>query len=218
MDLFQFLLADWRQAVFLGLMAAMVLGLLWVERRGRDRHKSVRPVWYPTRPILGSLAPLPGAEADREVVSAIRAEAWPLAHQMLRLTSLEGFSAWHAYHLALVLHHQGFLDDAEAYYRAALDLEPEHRHAAYNLGVLLQETERATAAIAAYRQVLEYLPEDANSLYNLGHIYFQLRMYPQAHRCWLGAAKAEPGARDTRNNLRLLRGMRQALKVMPQGV
>lgn len=215
-EFLDFLWADWRQAVFLGLMAALVLGMLWAERQGRDRSRAARPIWYPARPIDGALAP--PSDADQAVVSAIRAADWPLAHQMLRLTSLESFTAWHAYHLGLVLHHQGYLVDAEAYYRAALDLEPAHRHAAYNLGVLLQETERATAAIAAYRQLLEHTPEDADALFNLGHIYFQLRMYPQAHRCWLGAAKADPGSRDTRNNLRLLRGMRQALKAVPQGV
>lgn len=198
-------------------MAALFVGMVLFERRMRDRHQAIRRVWYPARPILGPQRPRAGEESDRTVEGAIRASNWQLAHQMLRLTSLDGFTAWHAYHLALVLHHQGHLQDAEAYYRAAIDLDPEHRHAAYNLGVLLQETERAPGAIAAYRQVLEHYPDDADALFNLGHIYFQLRMYPQAHRCWLGAAKADPKSRDTRNNLKLLRGMRQAMKTVPQG-
>jgi tetratricopeptide (TPR) repeat protein len=206
---------DSREIVFLSLMAVMVLSLLWFERKSRSRQAEVRQVWYPMRPIAGPRLS-PGAEAAASaVVDAITAENWPLAHQLLRLTELEGPSPWHTFHLGLVLHRQGYLDDAEWCYRNTLDHAPDHRDAAYNLGILLQETERPTAAIGAYRQALEVFPEDADVLFNLGHIYFQLRMYQQAYRCWLSAAKLDPGARDTRNNLKLLRGMRQALKAAP---
>ncbi|MBF0461828.1 MAG: tetratricopeptide repeat protein [Magnetococcales bacterium] len=57
---------------------------------------------------------------------------------------------------------------AEAAYRQALRLQPNHADVHYNLGNLLQNQNRLAEAETAYRQALDTRPDHANTQFNLG--------------------------------------------------
>jgi tetratricopeptide (TPR) repeat protein len=181
-----------RQAVFLGLMALLALGMLTVEYRRRSAATAAAPVFCaPHSPLAAETRPpslqlgAPGAAATIE----------------------------QALQLGQVYQRQGQASLAEHFYRTCLRLAPDHREANMHLAALLLEAARAPEAMLIYRQVLEGAPDDADALYNLGHAYFQLRLYPQAAQYWGRAAKLAQTAKDARTNLRFLKRLRQAEEV-----
>jgi tetratricopeptide (TPR) repeat protein len=58
--------------------------------------------------------------------------------------------------------------DAEASYRRAIELSPDHVDAYLNLGVLLCDSDRSAEAIAMYRRALEHCPDEALLHFNAG--------------------------------------------------
>lgn len=84
---------------------------------------------------------LESVDADRAMAAYRRA-----------LAARPGLSDAHN-NLGRLLHECGRLDEAEAHYRQALELEPLALHW-YNLGVLLEDGGRLDDAIEAYRQAL----------------------------------------------------------------
>ncbi|MCU0663256.1 MAG: tetratricopeptide repeat protein [Myxococcota bacterium] len=72
------------------------------------------------------------------------------------------------YYLGLCMAHQGDLDKAEAYYRAALSLDGELSEARSNLGLVLLDRgklEEAEELLTAYTKAR---PDDGSGFYNLG--------------------------------------------------
>ena len=57
---------------------------------------------------------------------------------------------------------------AEASYRRAIELSPDHVDAYLNLGVLLCDSDRSADAIALYRRAIEHCPDEALLHFNAG--------------------------------------------------
>jgi predicted TPR repeat methyltransferase len=68
-----------------------------------------------------------------------------------------------------VLEGLGKLSEAEACYRKAISLRPDHAPAHNNLGVVLTAQKRAAEAVAVYRRAIELAPDSADFRYNLGN-------------------------------------------------
>ena len=67
----------------------------------------------------------------------------------------------------LELQKTGHMSQAEALYRQALQINPEHGTALHLLGVLLSQTNRAAEAIVVLRQSVAIHPKDATAFHNL---------------------------------------------------
>jgi tetratricopeptide (TPR) repeat protein len=64
----------------------------------------------------------------------------------------------------------------------------------FQRGLELEETGAPPEqAVAAYEKVLEYNPEAAGAMVNLGTIYYRLRKFADAERCYLAAIEADTG-------------------------
>src|SRR3954453_5059752 len=68
----------------------------------------------------------------------------------------------------------GRLSDAEAAYRAALDVSPGHAVLAHNLGVVLAAQGQHQAAIPYFQEVMATEPRHVSAHYNLGMTYLAL--------------------------------------------
>ena len=198
--------SDARQPLFLALMALLMISLVLLERRRHQGAPSAAPVLHPPRAPAGPLAwDGPPEEVSEDALFAMAHADWPAAHRALWETLAESPSDWHYYHLGLALHHEGRFPEAEAYYRAALEVSPDIPEARYNLALVLLDMGRWSEAIVTHKQLLKQHPGWVDAEVNLGHVYFQLRMYAEAHRCWHRAAHEQPRARDLQVNLRFVR-------------
>ncbi|MDB5095846.1 MAG: transrane and repeat-containing protein 1-like [Cyanobacteria bacterium RYN_339] len=192
----------YRPVIFPALLVLFCAGLMFYEWR-RKRDVAPAPVWHPARPMAG---PQLAALGNEPAHAALQAGRWLQALHLLAVVEPDPLDAWTPYHLALCYEHLGRWREAETFYQEALVADPHHRHALFNLARLQAATHRVTDAIGTYRR----LPEDVDALFNLGHLYFQLRLYPQAAMAWKQAKLADPHAMDVRANLRLLGRLRRA--------
>ena len=71
------------------------------------------------------------------------------------------------YNLALSLQEQDRFEEAETYYRKAIEMQFDYVDAHYNLGLLLQNLERFEEAEISYRHALNFRPEFAMANNNL---------------------------------------------------
>lgn len=192
-----------RPVIFPALMGLFAAGVLLYEWR-RKRAAEVLQVWHPARPAAGPrLAALGNEPAHAE----LQAGQWVAALHALARVEADALDAWTPFHAGLCYDELGRWRDAEACYQAALGAEPRHRDASYNLARLYAATQRVPEAIGLYRK----LGEDVDALFNLGHLYFQLKLYPQAFVCWRQAKQVDPHALDVRVNLRLVQRLRKTV-------
>ncbi|MFO1337329.1 MAG: tetratricopeptide repeat protein [Burkholderiaceae bacterium] len=119
-----------------------------------------------------ALRALPGPWPDGEIERAFALyqagaddEALPHAEAALRQAP-ERADGWT---LLGILHKRASrLDDAEAAYRRAVQLQPLYGDAWNNLGNLLRDRDDRTGALAAYREALRLNPASAEPQHNLG--------------------------------------------------
>lgn len=88
-------------------------------------------------------------------------------------------------HSASQMHRLGRLDEAEAAYRSALELQPQRADTHNNLAVLLAQRGRDHAAECGYRQALSLAPDYADAWHNLGLLYDRQRRHAQAEQALL---------------------------------
>jgi|WetSurSiteA1Bulk_404760.scaffolds.fasta_scaffold00026_1 predicted TPR repeat methyltransferase len=81
-----------------------------------------------------------------------------------RLTPMQAFK------LAIELHQQQRLEEAEKVYRSLLDLQPKHPDALHYYGVLLHQIGQSEQAIAYIKQALVIVPDYLDALNNLGNV------------------------------------------------
>jgi tetratricopeptide (TPR) repeat protein len=204
------LFTDARQALFLALMGLLAVMLYLLERRRAVATTPAAPLLMPPRGPAGPLGwDGPQEELPDQALFAMAAGDWPLAHRLLWDGLGPTPSDWQYYHLGLALQHQGRLAEAEALYRAALEISPDIPEAQYNLASVMFAMGRWSEAIVGFKQVLKQREDYTDALVNLGHVYFQLRMTDETLRTWLEAAKREPRAKDLAANLRFARRLRQ---------
>lgn len=122
---------------------------------------------------------------------------------------LEGDRAWKA----------GQYDQAEEYYRRALEMEPLAK-AEYNLANAIYRQERYGEAIAHYRRAIEQSSDPslkARALYNLGNSYFMTEDLRQSIEAYKAALRLDPNNEAAKNNLALaLRLLKQQQQSQPR--
>ncbi|MBF0213118.1 MAG: tetratricopeptide repeat protein [Magnetococcales bacterium] len=92
--------------------------------------------------------------------------------------------------------------EAEAAYREALQLDPNHAEAYNNLGVLLQESNRIEEAGIAFREALRLKPDYAGAWNNLGGLNSQgAENLEEAARCYQQAIHLQPDTVALHNSL-----------------
>ena len=121
---------------------------------------------------------------------------------------------------------QGWLEEAEKYWRLALKVKPDYADAHNNLGLLLADRGLFGQAEAAYRQALALNPGYADACNNLGILLAKLARRDEAEAAYRRGLQIRPGHAETHSNLGALlldlgryaeaeAELRQALAVRP---
>jgi predicted TPR repeat methyltransferase len=98
-------------------------------------------------------------------------------------------------------HATGQLHEAEAYYRLALDVEPDVFKVYNNLGTVLEQLGRLDEAIVTYQKGITLAPGCFLLHYNLGRAFQQTQQLSEALLTYLRALEIEPTSFETHYNL-----------------
>lgn len=110
-----------------------------------------------------------------------------------------------AHHLmGVVLSNAGQLEQAQAHYHRAIELEPERALTYVHLGELLAVRGDVRRAVELYRKALELDPRDAVAHNNLGIALAGLGHYEEAAHQMQQAMELDPGLVDSRYNYGLV--------------
>jgi tetratricopeptide (TPR) repeat protein len=126
------------------------------------------------------------------VVAAIA--FWPL----LSTTEMRAISETN---LAVALQADGKIEQAEAHYRRAIELQPDYAPAYNNLGVMQRAAGRVDEAIATYTRALELRGDYPDAHYNLANALLQQNRAQEAAEHFTIALKSIPDSAGVRNNL-----------------
>jgi predicted O-linked N-acetylglucosamine transferase (SPINDLY family) len=110
-------------------------------------------------------------------------------------------TASQAFQTALQQHQAGRLQEAEASYRLALELNPNYAEALNNLGNVLYALGRAAEAEAQYRRTLELRPDAAVIHANLGKALAGIGQHEEAERSLRKALELQPDYAEAHNDL-----------------
>jgi tetratricopeptide (TPR) repeat protein len=119
---------------------------------------------------------------------------WPL----LSTTEMRAISETN---LAVALQADGKLEQAEAHYLRAIDLQPDYAPAYNNLGVMQRAAGRVDEAIATYRRAIELRGDYPDAHYNLANALLQQNRAQEAAEHFEIALKSIPDSAGVRNNL-----------------
>jgi len=103
--------------------------------------------------------------------------------------------------MALAHHREGRLDQAEACYRQALDLDPGRAAIHTNLGFLVQCRGEMAQAESLYRHALELDPGCVNACYNLGVLCHNSGRTAEAEHCFRQVVQLAPESVGALHNL-----------------
>ena len=93
------------------------------------------------------------------------------------------------------------LQDAEAYWRRSIDIQPGFVDAYNNLGILLRGLGRLAEAETCFRQVVALRPDLAEAHNNLGAVHYALRRLPEAEAAYQRALAIRADYTEARFNL-----------------
>ena len=105
------------------------------------------------------------------------------------------------YRLALQLHQQGELSQAEALYQSVIAANPQHADAIHYLGVIHHQNGKHQMAIDTIAQAIQINPNSSDYLSNQGLAYKALKHYQQAIASLQQALKLAPDDLDIHYNL-----------------
>lgn len=131
--------------------------------------------------------------------------------------------------IALTLHRQGRLDQAEVLYREILQAEPLHFDALQLLATIATQRKNSATAVELFERVLKINPSHVNSLNNQGAALLDLKRYGEALERYDRALKIMPdfadalynrgnALRDLKRHEEALESYSRALKVKPDYV
>lgn len=106
--------------------------------------------------------------------------------------------------IAIRMHQQGHLEEAEQAYRNILNTFPEQPDALHYLGVLNQQLGRGEDAVRLIRKALALEPNHADAHNNLGNILNRQDRRAEAEAAYRKAIEIAPGHVDALNNLGVL--------------
>uniref|UniRef100_A0A665TNB5 dolichyl-phosphate-mannose--protein mannosyltransferase n=1 Tax=Echeneis naucrates TaxID=173247 RepID=A0A665TNB5_ECHNA len=90
-------------------------------------------------------------------------------------------------------------EEAERYYRKALDINPQHNRALFNLGNLLKSQGKEKEAEALLRESIRFGPHFADAYSSLASLYAEER-FPEANEVYLKGIENCPDSSDLHNN------------------
>ncbi len=94
--------------------------------------------------------------------------------------------------LAVTLHAEGRLNEAEAHYRSALQYAPDNAMTHRQLGNVLVKGNRVDEAVGCFRKAIELQPDLADAHLNLGSAYSLQGARDQAIRCYEALLRLRP--------------------------
>jgi tetratricopeptide (TPR) repeat protein len=159
------------------------------ERQSRIREILKFSKLYIFLPIAATLLYYLGFSAfDYSLRDAYRSgrEAWKQgdyseAEKQFRFfISFYPQSASANHYLALALHDQNKLDEAEIFYKRALDIDSNSPSAHYGFGNLLYDQNKPEEAITAYRQAIRLKPDYTKAHRRIGDVFYQQGQLAQA--------------------------------------
>jgi predicted TPR repeat methyltransferase len=103
--------------------------------------------------------------------------------------------------VAIQLHQDGRLADAETLYRRVLEAAPDYPDALHFLGVLLHHRDRSDEAIALIERSIALDPDQAGRYNNLGNVLVERGRLEDATEAYRRSVELDPGNADTHNNL-----------------
>lgn len=115
-------------------------------------------------------------------------------------------------HQAIEAHQAHRLDEAEAGYRHALQLQAGQPDALHFLGVLCHQRGRSDEGIRLIRMALRSAPRHADAHNNLGNIHKEIGELSQAEACYRRALACGDGHLDAFSNLALVLELQQRPK------
>jgi len=96
------------------------------------------------------------------------------------------------------------IDEAEKFWRKAVEIKHDYAAAHNNLGTLLYQLKRHLEAEEAYQRAIAARPDDAEAHNNLGILFCDLKRYHDAEASYRRALKCRPNYAEAHNNLGLL--------------
>ncbi len=112
-----------------------------------------------------------------------------------------GPSAAAYYALGSTLHEQGFFDEAMAYYRDAIETDPDFVEAHFKLGILNQVRGNRMEAESNYRKALQLQPDHVKAMINLGDLLRLEGAHDEALSLLKRAMEVRPAHASTYNTL-----------------
>lgn len=106
-----------------------------------------------------------------------------------------------AIRLAMELHKQSKLDQAEGIYREVLAAAPNHPDALHYLGLMQYQRGRVDDAVQAISAALAVAPEYVDAHNNLGNIHMEQKRFEKAEACYRRTVELAPGHLGALNNL-----------------
>lgn len=106
-----------------------------------------------------------------------------------------------AVRLAMELHKQSKLDQAEGIYREVLAAAPNHPDALHFLGLMHYQRGRVEDAVQAIIAALSVAPDYVDARNNLGNIYMEQKRFEKAEACYRRTVELAPGHLGALNNL-----------------
>lgn len=103
--------------------------------------------------------------------------------------------------VAMQVHQQGRLQEAEQLYRAMLEAAPAHPDALHFLGVLSHQLGRGDEAVRLIREAIAQLPEHPDMHNNLGNVLSELGRVAEAEEAYRAVLRLAPEHVDGLSNL-----------------
>ena len=93
-------------------------------------------------------------------------------------------------------------ENAERWFKKAVELKPDFRSALFNLALLLNEQKRPLEAIPFLKELLRFYPSHIKGLVLLGDIYTNhVKDYDEAEKCYKGIIRIDPNHLQAHHNL-----------------
>ncbi|MAI78110.1 MAG: hypothetical protein CL917_04150 [Deltaproteobacteria bacterium] len=103
--------------------------------------------------------------------------------------------------LAISLHQEERLDEAEDIYRRVLDIAPRHSGALHFFGVIQHQRGDSETAALLIRQAVKFDPDYHDARVNLGNVLKEQGLFGEAENEYLKVVEAHPNNATARNNL-----------------
>jgi tetratricopeptide (TPR) repeat protein len=182
--------------------AHVCVGIAWLVACGcqgpqLDRLDGSTSTYSSGEPIVDN-GPPPAHPAAHDSSAATGADELAQARPINEAAIAENLNSGHR---EAALNHDA---EAEAYYRKALDLDPDNPLANHRLAILADRRSDFAVSERCYLKALSHEPNNADLLSDLGYSYFLQGRTRESERCLQAAVRANPLHQMALENLSLL--------------